>query len=128
MAGYIDVERLDDPRLSVFRLNERGLANRGDKRDDSGAGLFLAEGDLVVERALAAGCLPHLALADAARLPHVAGALVAAGVDVFVGGEEVRRAITGLGMPHPIVALFHRPPRPSAADLVARCHRLVVVE
>jgi tRNA G18 (ribose-2'-O)-methylase SpoU len=31
-------------------------------------------------------------------------------------------------MSHPVVALFHRPPRPSAADLLARCTRLVVVE
>ena len=128
MAQFVSVERLDDPRLRAFRLNERGLATRGDKRDDEGAGLFLAEGDLVVERALAAGCVPHLALADGARLPRVAGALIDAGSDVFVGGDEVRRAITGLGMPHPIVALFHRPRRPSAADLLAGCHRLVVVE
>ena len=49
------VEDPDDPRYRQFRLNERGLASRADKRDDAGAGMFLAEGDLVVERALAAG-------------------------------------------------------------------------
>jgi tRNA G18 (ribose-2'-O)-methylase SpoU len=128
VGAYVTVERADDERLAALRLNERGLANRSDKRDDAGAGLFLAEGDLVVERALDAGCRPHLALADGARLPPVADRLLAAGIDVFVGGEALRQAITGLGMPHPIVCLFHRPPRPSARELLARCRRLVIVE
>jgi tRNA G18 (ribose-2'-O)-methylase SpoU len=128
LAGFVRVESGDDPRLAAFRLNERGLANRGDKRDDAGAGLFLAEGDLVVERALDAGCVAHLALADEARLPQVAERLVASGCDVFLGGDDVRRMVTGLGMPHPIVALFRRPPRAGPAELLARCRRVVVVE
>jgi len=127
-VSFIDVEHPDDPRLGPFRLNERGLASRSDKRDDSGAGLFLAEGDLVVERALAAGCRPFAALADGERVPDVARDLADAGVDVFVGGADVRRLVTQLGMPQPIVALFHRPSRPSAGDLAARCDRLVVAE
>jgi tRNA G18 (ribose-2'-O)-methylase SpoU len=128
MGELTAIRSVDDPRLAPFRLTERGLASRADKRDDAGAGLFLAEGDLVVQRALAAGCRPHLALADAERVPDVADDLIAAGADVFVGGDEIRRLVTGLGMPHPIVALFHRPPRPSASELVARCERLVIVE
>lgn len=126
--GFVAIEQADDPRLAPFRLNERGLASRADKRDDAGAGLFLAEGDLVVERALSAGCRPFAALADGERLPDVAHRIAEADVDVFVGGEDVRRLVTQLGMPQPIVALFHRPPRPSASELAARCERLVVVE
>lgn len=125
--AFVEIVAADDPRLAPFRLHERGLASRSDRRDDAGAGWFLAEGDLVVERALLAGCRPHLALADAARVPDVAHRL-ATRIDVFVGGDEVRRLVTGLGMPHPIVALFHRPPRPSATELVAEAERLVVVE
>jgi tRNA G18 (ribose-2'-O)-methylase SpoU len=128
VSRFVAVDRVDDPRLAEFRLNERGLANRGDKRDDAGAGLFLAEGDLVVERALAAGCRPHLGLADGSRIPSVAQQLVDAGAEVFVGGDELRRHVTGLGMPQAIVALFHRPPRPSPDELLARCSRLVIVE
>jgi tRNA G18 (ribose-2'-O)-methylase SpoU len=128
MAGLISIERADDPRLAPFRLNERGLASRADRRDDAGAGLFLAEGDLVVERALSAGCRPVAALADGERLPAVAHELAAAGIDVFVGGDDVRRLVTRLGMPQPIVALFRRPARPSVPDLIGRCRRLVVAE
>lgn len=125
---FIPIDKADDPRIAPFRMNERALASRAHKRDDSGAGLFLAEGDLVVERAIAAGCTPHSALADGDRMPAVAHALHEDGIDVFVGGDDVRRMVTGLGMPHPIVALFHRPRRPSPHELVSQCTRLVVVE
>ncbi len=128
MAGFVTIDDVRDPRLAVFRLNERGLANRAAKRDDAGAGLFLAEGDLVVERALDAGCVPHLGLADGARIPHAAERIIGAGADVFVGGERMRAMVAGLGMPHAIVALFHRPPRRSASDLLAGGARLVIGE
>lgn len=128
MAELIRVDDRDDPRIAPFRFGERGLASRADRRDDAGAGLFLAEGDLVVERALAAGCRPFLGLADGARMPAVVDELLGRGADVYVGGDDLRRFVTGLGMPHPVVALFHRPPRPTAAELAATSERLVIVE
>ena len=39
----IDVDDPRDPRLAPFRLAERSLTSRAAKRDDAGAGLFLAE-------------------------------------------------------------------------------------
>lgn len=125
---FVAIDSADDPRLAPFRLNERGLASRAAKRDDAGAGLFLAEGDLVVQRALAAGCRPAAALADGDRIPDVAADVADAGGDVFVGGIEVRRLVTRLGMPQAIVALFHRPRRPTARDLARTTERLVIVE
>jgi tRNA G18 (ribose-2'-O)-methylase SpoU len=127
MAGFVAIDDPHDPRLAAFRLNERRLTNRAAKRDDAGAGLFLAEGDLVVARALDSGCRPHLALADAARMLPVTHRL-AEQVEVFVGGDAVRRMVTGLGLPQPVIALFHRPPRATPAALAANSRRLVVVE
>ena len=121
----IEVEDPDDPRFRQFRLNERGLASRADKRDDAGAGLFLAEGDLVVERAVAAGCRPLAALVDIERVPAIAAAL---DCPVYGGGHKVRQVVSRLGVPLSIVTLFHRPPRPTVADLAANASRLVVVE
>lgn len=115
----------DDERFTQFRLNERGLASRADKRDDAGAGRFLAEGDLVVERAIEAGCRPVAALVDAERVPPIAARL---DCPVYGGGEQVRRVVSGLGMPQSIIALFHRPPRPTVAMLAENCSRLVVLE
>lgn len=127
----VELTIVDDPgddRFAQFRLNERGLASRAQKRDDAGAGLFLAEGDLVVERALDAGCRPTAALIDAERIPPVASRLADSGAPLYGGGEEVRRVVSGLGMPQNVLALFERPARPSVADLAARCNRLVVLE
>ena len=121
----IRIEDPDDPRYRQFRLNERGLASRADKRDDAGAGLFLAEGDLVIERALAAGCRPVAALVDIERVPDVAMAL---DCPVYGGGTAVRSVVAQLGVPLSIIALFHRPARPTVAELAATSRRLVIVE
>lgn len=128
-SRIIPVDDPDDARLAPFFANERHLATRAQRRDDVGAGLFLAEGDLVVERALDAGCEPVAVLADGAAPPPVTDRIAERGdVDVFIGGENLRRAITGLGVIHPVVGIFRRPARPPAAALVSAATRLVVVE
>jgi len=116
-----------DPRLDLFRRSDRRLSDRQERRDDRGAGLFVAEGDLVVERALAAGCQPVSALADDQVDSSLLAALAQVG-EVLVADEEVRRAVTGFGVVHRIIALFERPPRPDPAELVATTTRLVVAE
>lgn len=121
----IRVDDPDDPRFRQFRLRERGLASRADKRDDAGAGMFLCEGDLVVERAVAAGCKPVAALVDLERVPDVAATLAC---PVYGGGVQVRKVVSGLGVPSSIITLFERPSRPTVAELASRARRLVVVE
>ena len=41
MTGFTPVDDPDDPRLAGFRLNERGLSSRTQRRDDRGAGWFI---------------------------------------------------------------------------------------
>lgn len=115
-----------DPRLEIFHRNERALASRADRRSDDGAGLFMAEGDLVVERALHAGCRAVAALVDSARVPSVAQRLD--DIPVYSGGDALRAHVTGLGVPQTIVAVFERPPRPSVEHLLATSLRVVMVE
>lgn len=124
---FVPVDDPADERIAVFRLNERGLASRPQRRSDAGEGLFVAEGDLVVERALAAGCTPVATLVDADRPPPVA-TLLAERAPVYAGGERLRAMVTGLGVPHPIITLFRRPPRPSVSELIERARRIVMVE
>jgi tRNA G18 (ribose-2'-O)-methylase SpoU len=121
------IDDADDARLACFRRNERGLSNRRQRRDDDGDGLFMAEGDLVVDRALAAGCTAVVALVDVAKPPPVTWRLTA-GVPVYAGGEEVRAMVTQLGTPRGIVALFARPARITAERLAEQATRLIVVE
>jgi tRNA G18 (ribose-2'-O)-methylase SpoU len=121
------IDDADDPRLACFRRNERGLASRRQRRDDDGDGLFMAEGDLVVERALDAGCTAVVVLVDADRPPPVT-ARFAGGVPIYAGGDRVRAMVTQLGMPQGIVALFERPSRTTADRLRRLATRLIVVE
>jgi tRNA G18 (ribose-2'-O)-methylase SpoU len=127
VAVLIVVDDPDDPRVQPFRLNERGLANRAQRRDDRGDGLFMAEGDLVVERALEAGCRPRLVLVDGDRPPAVTEQL-AEMVPIYAGGDRLRARVTQLGMPYDIVALFERPPRANVDALCAATTRLVMAE
>ncbi len=128
------IERIDDPgdpRLDPFRMRERGLTNRRQRRDgvdvDGSRGMFVAEGDLVVERALAAGCEPVAALVDAATPPAVIAHLPP-GVPVYGAGHDVRRTAMGMGVALSAVALFRRPVTASVAEVAARGRRLVVIE
>jgi tRNA G18 (ribose-2'-O)-methylase SpoU len=127
LSQFIHVDDPLDPRLATFRLRERGLSNRPQRRDDEGAGLFMAEGDLVVERALDAGCVAVAALVDASRPPPV-GSRLAAVAPVYAGGAEIRTLVTSLGVASSVVALFRRPRRPTVRELAAGATHLVLAE
>ena len=121
------IDDADDPRVACFRRNERGLTNRRQRRNDEGDGLFMAEGDLVVERALDAGCTAVIALVDAAKPPPITDRLPA-DVPIYAGGDRVRAMVTQLGTPQGIVALFARPARVSVEALAQHATRLIVAE
>ena len=127
MPDLIPVDDPGDERLAIFRLNERQLSSRPQRRSDDGEGLFMAEGDLVVERALEAGCEPVVALVDELRPPPVTEVLLSA-VPVYAGGERIRALVTKLGVPNSIVAIFRRPARHTVDELASTARRLVLVE
>lgn len=130
------IEDPDDVRLAPFRLNDRGLSHRGERANDDAPGRFLAEGDLVVERALAAGCRPVAALVDAARPPggrileRFTAAPGAGGqpAAVFGAGDALRRQVARMGRVQPIIAVFERPTRPTPSAVIESADRLVVLE
>jgi tRNA G18 (ribose-2'-O)-methylase SpoU len=126
----VEITDADDPRVAAFRLNERGLNPRTTRRENTPAGLFVAEGDLVVERALVAGCRAVSLLASTAFTERAGEMLdaVGAAADVFVASDDVRRAVTGLGVPLDVVGLFERPAPEPADQVVARARRVVVID
>jgi len=124
----ITITDADDPCLDVFRQNERALSNRLSRRNDDAPGNFVAEGDLVVERALDHGCRPVAALVDIDDVPAVTQRFVDAEGVVFGAGAALRRHVARMGRVQPIIAVFERPPRPSVADVVAGTDRVVIAE
>ena len=126
MVVLILIEDPLDPRIAPFHLRERGLNTRANRREHVAAGYFVAEGDLVVERALNAGCIAHAAFVDSVNPPLVTGRFDD-GVVVYAATEEIRRVGMGLGVPLSIVALFHRP-TPTDPMSLLRGQRVLALE
>ncbi|MCU1367945.1 MAG: putative methyltransferase [Ilumatobacteraceae bacterium] len=120
------IEDPADPRIAPFRWRDRALNTRADRRERVAAGMFVAEGDLVVGRALDAGCEPVMAFVDAADVPVVVNRFDPS-VEVYGADVDVRRAGMGLGVPLSIVALFRRPEPVDAMALSLR-QRTVALE
>ncbi len=115
-----------DQRLEAFRWRDRQLASSTDRKEKVGAGLFVAEGDLVVDRALQSGCVPAALLCDdsmatryQSQLPETA---------IYIADENVRRDVTGLGVPLRAMGLFRRPALTSVSSLLTSARRLVIAE
>lgn len=132
------IDSIDDPRLDQFRLRERELRPRRPPArlakgmtpadlERVSAGHFVAEGDLVVERALAAGCEPVALLTDAEAPAAVAGEMPPS-VPVFAARAEARRILTGLGVALDVIGLFQRPPTRAVEDMVPTSHHLLLAE
>lgn len=105
-----------DPRLDPFRWRERRLT--GVLQQRAGNPLFIAEGDLVTERALAAGCSPVAVLVSEKGEARLAAFAPGYERYTYLTSEHLRRNITGLGVPLDVIALFQRP-MPSDASVLA---------
>jgi tRNA G18 (ribose-2'-O)-methylase SpoU len=90
--------------------------------------LFIAEGDLVVERALAAGCTPRTVLCDDKLATKFDESVSQAGGTVVEAPAEVRREVTGLGVPLGAIGIFERPPLDDPDALCSRSRRIVLLD
>lgn len=115
-----------DPRIRIF-VGVRDTDLRRRRRAAGDPGVFVAEGDLVVERALRAGYRLRSVLVDASRTRPLPGA-VPADVPLYAASPEVVHAITGLPEHRGCLAVFERLPVPEPADLLVGRHRIVVLE
>lgn len=118
-----------DPRIAEFvGLRDRELAGpRHRGRRVPANGVFVAEGDLVVERALRAGYRLRAALVDATRTEPLPAA-IGDDAPVYAASPAVLRRITGLGVHRGVLASFDRRPVADAAAVLAAARRVVVLE
>ncbi|MGZ8593658.1 MAG: TrmH family RNA methyltransferase, partial [Actinomycetota bacterium] len=89
-------------------------------------GLFIAEGEKTIRRALAVGFEPRAFLLTEAWLGSVED--VAEGADVFVVPDEVLDATAGYPVHRGALASFHRRPLPSLAEVLDGARRVAVLE
>lgn len=117
-----------DPRVHEY-VGLTDLALRTSR--EAAEGLYLAESDKVIRRALDAGHRPRSFLMGERwlrELPDLLAAADRAGVPVYVAGRDVLQAITGFHLHRGAIAAMHRPPLPSVADVLAGSRRMAVLE
>jgi len=117
------ISKPDDPRLEDYRaLTDVALRRRVEPEQ----GMFVAEGELVLRRAVAAGYpIRSLLLLEryAAPLAELAGA-----APVYVASAPLLEAITGFDVHRGVLAAMARLPLPAVHDLVESSTRLAVLE
>ncbi|WP_426574274.1 TrmH family RNA methyltransferase [Aquihabitans sp. McL0605] len=127
-AGWIPVTDVADARIEEFvGLRDHELRRRREAPGGDMAGIFIAEGDLVVERAIRAGYRVRAVLVDARRTDPLPAALDAA-VPVYAAGEDVVLKITGMAMHRGLIAALDRREERSVAEALAGATRAVVLE
>ncbi len=121
----VPVERPDDDRLADYvRLRETSLR----RSLESERGLFIAEGEKVIRRAVEAGYRPRSFLLAPRWLAGLRDVLDRwPDVAVHVVSEQLAEEVTGFHVHRGALASLHREQRHSVADLLAM-ERLVVCE
>lgn len=121
------VEDPEDPRIAVF-LGLRNHAERQRRELPGGdhADTFVCEGDLVIERALAAGHTLRSVLVSARRTKPLPP--LPASASVFSGNDTVLETVTGRPELRDPLACFDRPPTRSVDDLLKRASLVAVLE
>lgn len=125
----VNVERVTsaaDPRLRDY-VSLRDVELR--KSLESEHGLFLAEGDKVVRRAVEAGYRVRSLLMAPRWLDSLPDVLVAAGdVPCYIADAAVIETVTGFHVHRGALASMHRRALPTPALVLAGANRIVVCE
>ncbi len=91
-------------------------------------GVFVGEGDLVVERALDAGYELHSILVDGARRKPIPSRIESTGTPIFAAAPNVLQHITGYHLHRGLLACFRRRPLLDPAEVLAHATTLIVLE
>lgn len=97
-------------------------------KHEPASGFFLAEGELVMRRALSAGYVPRSLLVAANRLDGLLPELRGLDCPTYVASYDVLEAVTGFDVHRGALASFGRRTLPTAAEVLARSTRVVVLE
>lgn len=92
------------------------------------SGLYIAESEKVIRRALAAGHQPRSFLMAERWLSDMADIVEATSAPVYVASAEVIREMTGFHLHRGALASMHRAALPSVTDVVADARRVLICE
>jgi tRNA G18 (ribose-2'-O)-methylase SpoU len=120
-----EVASADDPRLADYRgLTDVRLRTTWEPPH----GVFIAESELVIRRALGAGYRPRSVVMAPEWLERMASLVAEVDAPVYSASYDVLRALTGFHVHRGALASFHRKPLAAVGDVIATAGRVVVLE
>ena len=125
MATLIEVTDVADPRLADYReLRDVQLRTHLEAEH----GLFLAEGEKVVRRAVEAGFVPRSFVMAPRWLDGLADVLAATDAPCFVVSEALAEEVTGFHVHRGALASLERKPLPALAEVLDAARTVLVLE
>jgi tRNA G18 (ribose-2'-O)-methylase SpoU len=125
VADLVEISDPDDPRLADYR-DLRDVELR--KHLEAEHGLFLAEGEKVVRRAVEAGHRARSFLMAPRWLDGLADVLASGAAPVYVLPEALIEQVTGFHVHRGALASLHRRPLPSVDDVLDGARSVLVLE
>jgi len=125
VATVVRVSDSSDPRLGDF-VGLTDVALR--RRKEPAEGLFLAEGEKVIRRAVDAGFPVRSLLTSERWVEPLSDVLARIDAPVFVGDEQLLVEVTGFHVHRGALASMGRLPLPSLTDVAGPASRLMVLE
>lgn len=101
------------------------------KTSEPAGGLYLAESEKVIRRALAAGHQPRSYLMGERWLTDLADLVAdaeARGIPVYTGDKATIESLTGFNLHRGAIASMHRPALPALEEVLAGARRVVILE
>lgn len=125
MAARVEISDPADPRLADYR-DLRDVELR--KSLEAEHGLFLAEGEKVVRRAVEAGYPPRSFLMAERWLDGLADVLSATDAPCYVVTEALAEEVTGFHVHRGALASLHRRPLPEVDEVLDGARTVLVLE
>jgi len=125
MAELVEIDDPDNPRLADYR-DLRDVQLR--KTLEAEHGLFLAEGEKVVRRAVEAGFRPRSFLMAPRWVEGLTDVLEQSDAPCFVASEAVSEQLTGFHVHRGALASFERRALPSLDDVLDGARSVLVLE
>ena len=125
MTEIVEIADPADPRLADYR-DLRDVQLR--QHLEATHGLFLAEGEKVVRRAVKAGFEPRSFLMAPRWVDGLADVLAASSAPCFVVPEAMVEAVTGFHVHRGALASMRRTPLPTVAEVLAGARSVLVLE
>ena len=122
---WVEIDDADDPRLADYRgLTDVRLRTTWEPPH----GVFIAESDTVIRRALSAGYRARSMVMAPEWLERMSALVADVDAPVYSAPYDVLRELTGFHVHRGALASFHRKPVPSVGDVIAGARRVAVLE